>query len=49
MKNKETKSDHSEINKDLYSDEESKSTSNKDTESKDPNKFLTIAIKNLVD
>ncbi|CAG8809983.1 29453_t:CDS:1, partial [Racocetra persica] len=42
-------SDHGEINKDSYSDKESESTSNEDTESKDPNKSLTIAIKNLID
>ncbi|CAG8816250.1 34867_t:CDS:1, partial [Racocetra persica] len=42
-------SDHSEINEDSYSNEESESTSNEDTESKDPNKSLTIAVKDLVD
>ncbi|CAG8851108.1 5022_t:CDS:1, partial [Racocetra persica] len=42
-------SDHGKINKDSYSDEESESTSNEDTKSKNPNKSLTIAIKDLVD
>ncbi|CAG8851213.1 2217_t:CDS:1, partial [Racocetra persica] len=42
-------SDHGEINENSYSDKKSESTSNEDTESKDPNKFFTIAIKDLVD
>ncbi|CAG8814491.1 24339_t:CDS:1, partial [Racocetra persica] len=42
-------SDHSEINEDSYFDEKSENTSNEDTESKDPNKSLTIAVKDLID
>ncbi|CAG8843092.1 36096_t:CDS:1, partial [Racocetra persica] len=42
-------SDHGEINEDLYSDKESESISNENTESKNSNKSFTIAVKDFVD